>query len=58
MNKGILDPDEFSVPQTLVPMLIYEVVLRLPEITYPRLEAVSESIIILIVSLEEISGHR
>ena len=58
MNKGILDPDEFSVPQTLVPMLIYEVVLRLPEITYPQLEAVPEFIVILIVSFEEMPGHR
>ena len=58
MNKGILDPEEFSVPQTPVPMLIYEVVLHLPEITYPQLEAVPESIVILIVSLEEMPGHR
>jgi len=58
MSKGILDPDEFSAPRVSVPVLIYEVVLHLPEITYPQLEAVPESIVILIVPLEEMPGHR
>ena len=58
MHKGILDPEGFSAPQASVLVLIYEVVLHLPEITYPQLEAVPESIVILIIPLKEMPGHR